>query len=263
MPRLPAPAPIKIHPVRTPIDLADAITLFRAYAAHLAIDLSFQDFETEMASMPGRYAPPRGELLLARDASSGEPLGCVGLRALDVTEEGDGEEDVGGCVDGEKESRGGDRIEHVIEKRRRNESEKWDETQPLFEGKHASSQDLTRTSHRVEEYKPNFADSTSQQKSHSVISSTCEMKRLYVVPGGRGRCIGEKLVDEIIHEATTRHYTEMKLDTLSTMGAAICLYQRKGFVDIEPYCVNPIPGVRFLGLRLGEAQGENADTAKT
>ena len=72
----------QIAPVRTANDLASTIKLFRAYAASLDIDLSYQDFEEEMETMPGRYAPPAGELLLARDCN-GTPLGCVGLRPIE------------------------------------------------------------------------------------------------------------------------------------------------------------------------------------
>ncbi|WEK52316.1 MAG: GNAT family N-acetyltransferase [Candidatus Kaistia colombiensis] len=62
-------------------DLRDAVTLIRAYAAALPIDLAYQDFEAEIAAMPGKYAPPEGTLLLARGAD-GAALGCVGLRPL-------------------------------------------------------------------------------------------------------------------------------------------------------------------------------------
>src|SRR6478672_5442486 len=71
-----------IAPVRTADDLAAAVTLFRAYAASLDVDLSYQNFEAEMAAMPGKYAPPAGELLLARDRN-GMPVGCVGLRPIE------------------------------------------------------------------------------------------------------------------------------------------------------------------------------------
>jgi len=69
-------------PVRTANDLASAVKLFRAYASSLDIDLSYQDFEAEMEAMPGKYAPPAGELLLAR-YPNGIPVGCVGLRPIE------------------------------------------------------------------------------------------------------------------------------------------------------------------------------------
>jgi GNAT superfamily N-acetyltransferase len=53
-------------------------TLFREYQEALGIDLSFQDFETELQTLPGDYAPPRGRLLLA----DGLPAGCVAMRPL-------------------------------------------------------------------------------------------------------------------------------------------------------------------------------------
>ena len=72
----------RITPVRTANDLASTVKLFRAYASSLDIDLSYQDFEAEMEAMPGKYAPPAGELLLAR-SSNGTPVGCVGLRPIE------------------------------------------------------------------------------------------------------------------------------------------------------------------------------------
>jgi len=71
----------QILPVRTAGDLAAATELFAGYAASLPVDLGYQDFEGELAALPGKYAPPAGELFLARDAA-GAPLGCVGLRRL-------------------------------------------------------------------------------------------------------------------------------------------------------------------------------------
>lgn len=65
--------------VRQPDELADIAGLFRAYAASLDIDLCFQDFAAELAGLPGKYAPPEGDLFLARDAA-GVPIGCAAFR---------------------------------------------------------------------------------------------------------------------------------------------------------------------------------------
>lgn len=72
------------------VDSADAgwidatRAVFLEYAASLGIDLCFQDFEHELASLPGAYAAPRGALLLA--VCQGEVAGCCALRAIDTTD---------------------------------------------------------------------------------------------------------------------------------------------------------------------------------
>lgn len=58
--------------------IAEARRIFREYADRLGVDLCFQGFEQELASLPGDYAPPRGRLLLALDG--GRIAGCVALR---------------------------------------------------------------------------------------------------------------------------------------------------------------------------------------
>jgi ribosomal protein S18 acetylase RimI-like enzyme len=73
----------RITPVRAQDDLNGVVKLFRAYAASLDVDLAYQDFEAELQSMPGKYAPPAGALLLAHDAA-GSPVGCVGLRPMET-----------------------------------------------------------------------------------------------------------------------------------------------------------------------------------
>ena len=72
---------IHIVPARTPVQLRDARALFLEYASSLGFDLRFQDFDHEVASLPGEYAPPRGALLLARE--EGRAIGCIALRPLD------------------------------------------------------------------------------------------------------------------------------------------------------------------------------------
>jgi putative acetyltransferase len=54
--------------------------LFIEYQQGLGVSLCFQDFEAELASLPGDYARPRGRMLIARIA--GEPAGCVALRPV-------------------------------------------------------------------------------------------------------------------------------------------------------------------------------------
>ena len=62
-------------------DLELARELFAEYASTLPIDLAFQGFDEELATLPGRYAPPRGRLFLA--GPPGEAVGCIALRELD------------------------------------------------------------------------------------------------------------------------------------------------------------------------------------
>lgn len=74
---------IDIRPAELPRELAEVRGLFREYVTGLGVDLEFQDFEAEIAGLPGKYAAPRGRLLLAWSGT--DAVGCVALRPIDET----------------------------------------------------------------------------------------------------------------------------------------------------------------------------------
>jgi ribosomal protein S18 acetylase RimI-like enzyme len=163
--------PVEIRPARFPHDTDAVRAIFREYAASLGIDLGFQDFETELAELPGKYAAPRGQVLLA--CADGRIVGCVALRPLDET--------------------------------------------------------------------------------------TCEMKRLYVRPAGRGQNLGRQMAVLICQFAKLAGYTSIRLDTLPSMQAARQIYAALGFKPISAYIYNPIPGAIYLELDLAGQSGAMVD----
>lgn len=78
----------------------------------------------------------------------------------------------------------------------------------------------------------------------------CEMKRLYVAPGQRGRGIGRALVEALMTAARSAGYRHMWLDTHPQMVAAAALYAALGFQPLPPYNDNPTPGIRHAGRTL-------------
>ncbi len=71
---------VELVTVETAELIAATRAIFREYAASLDVDLCFQGFEQELATLPGEYAQPAGQLLLA--LVDGDVAGCGGFRPL-------------------------------------------------------------------------------------------------------------------------------------------------------------------------------------
>ena len=76
---------IQIIEVQTASELEQVKDLFRAYFQFLAyghgLDISYQGIEEELASLPGKFVPPDGRLMLV--VLSGQTVGCAALRPID------------------------------------------------------------------------------------------------------------------------------------------------------------------------------------
>lgn len=88
---------------------------------------------------------------------------------------------------------------------------------------------------------------------HRLSAETCEMKRLYVRPEARVIGLGRRLADEIISRAAAAGYSEMVLDTIEPLRAAISLYKSLGFKECEAYYHNPMSDVIYFMKELQES----------
>jgi len=75
------PAVITFAQAVSAADIAVARTLFKEYEQSIGVSLCFQNFDQELANLPGDYAPPSGRLLLVR--VDDQIAGCIALRKLD------------------------------------------------------------------------------------------------------------------------------------------------------------------------------------
>ena len=73
-------ATFELVPVCSANSLRQTHELFVEYEQAIGVNLCFQDFQQELADLPGRYAPPEGRLLIALSATG--PAGCVALRKI-------------------------------------------------------------------------------------------------------------------------------------------------------------------------------------
>ncbi len=72
---------MKLIQATSEAEIQDARTLFEEYHEWLGLNLCFQNFDKELASLPGEYVPPHGRLLLA--SKDDRVAGCIALRKLD------------------------------------------------------------------------------------------------------------------------------------------------------------------------------------
>jgi len=81
-------------------------------------------------------------------------------------------------------------------------------------------------------------------------AEVCEMKRLYVLPEGQGTGAGRLLCEELMAHAKALGYKTMLLDSLRRLEAAVALYGKLGFTEIEPYNFNPEDDVVYMSRSL-------------
>ncbi|HAF15347.1 MAG TPA: GNAT family N-acetyltransferase [Blastocatellia bacterium] len=71
---------MKLIQAKSPEEIQEARELFAEYAAWLGLDLCFQNFDKELAHLPGDYSPPEGHLFLATETD--QVAGCAALRKI-------------------------------------------------------------------------------------------------------------------------------------------------------------------------------------
>ena len=73
---------VKLLAVKTDKAYQIAVNLFKEYASQIGVDLSFQNFNQELADIKSQYARPKGVLYIAYDKEQ-QPIGCFGIRVYE------------------------------------------------------------------------------------------------------------------------------------------------------------------------------------
>ncbi|MCD9555988.1 GNAT family N-acetyltransferase [Photobacterium carnosum] len=73
--------------------------------------------------------------------------------------------------------------------------------------------------------------------------TTCELKKLFLLPDGRQLGLGKKLSLQCLEYAKDKGFEECYLDTLASMHSAVSLYERLGFTHLE----KPLTGTQHGG----------------
>lgn len=199
----------------------------------------FQDFERELAELPGLYGEDAGGCILvasvvADELRAGKEKGTKRLRYATCLEPvvvpptrliaDDGERPVAGerAVD---ESDSADTLDVLL---------------GCVALKDISSYEGIREHLRA---------STGAAEDASALR-ICEMKRLFVPPAGRKFGAGRALCEALLLSAARLGFDVMVLDTLDRLPEACSLYESLGFMRTGRYVHNPMPDVRFYGKKL-------------
>jgi len=81
-------------------------------------------------------------------------------------------------------------------------------------------------------------------------TETAELKRMFVLQEYQGHKIGLRLLEQILGVAQKLGYKKVRLDTISTMEAALKLYRSFGFYEIPAYRFNPIKETVYMEKNL-------------
>ncbi|CAG5153052.1 uncharacterized protein ALTATR162_LOCUS3016 [Alternaria atra] len=201
---------IQIRDAEFPDDKEVVGQLFKAYAQSLPISLDFQNFDHELAELPGKYSAEKGGAvwLLCSSAVNEDPASEDG-RAMPTH----------GKKAGFSTTRKNEQAVGCIAIR------------PFF-----------ATPTTVE-------SATLLAHSTSPPTKTCELKRLYLAPETRGLGLSKPLMGIALSHARKLGYKEMLLDTLRSMKTARRVYEGYGFEEVDSYYENPNDAV-FYRLRL-------------
>jgi GNAT superfamily N-acetyltransferase len=180
--------------------------LFLAYAQSLPISLDFQNFEGELATLPGKYAQEQGGAVWLAYSTRRSGAEHMSSTATSPTS--------GASTSTPSNAEEAD-----------------------WEGRAIGVIGLRPF------YRPTTAESAALLQNSTTSSTTtttaCELKRLYLTPDARGTGVGKLLLDAAVQKARELGYREVLLDTLRTMTAARRLYEGYGFVECGEYYENP------------------------
>jgi GNAT superfamily N-acetyltransferase len=189
---------------------------------------SFQSLEDEISGLPGKYAEEKKGCLLVARLVPGEP----GPEAEEVS--------LPLPVFCMKEE-----LQLPL-----NEEEVKSPTKPVVIGIVAIKDISSPEPYKAEE----------GQAEGVSLESTCEMKRLFVLPFARGHRCGERLCKALLRVAgpEDKGYSTMKLDSLDRLPEACRIYEKLGFTRCAPYVFNPMPDARYYSFDLKGHKAEDA-----